>query len=198
MVASSLPTLFQTVSYSIGLVSAFAVRRSARAFPMAETEPLAEAVGRNTVDRRQMTSPERDRWRSSPAKRRKTNGEAGYWATQKASNSGTAKISPPLARPKIAEAHLDSESDELDSGEEIEGYRAWLVLNHCAQHMVLNTFCSHDANKLPHLSGTSIKQLSTFVPNDQNVVGELAGIWTIRLGFKDVCTWRLSTTLMGT
>lgn len=198
MVASSLPTPFQIVSYFIGLVSAFAVRRSTRAFPMAGTEPLAEAVGRNTVNRRQRISPERDRFRSSPAKRRKINGEAGYWATQKASNNGTANISPPLARPKVAETYLDSESDELDSGEETEGYRARLVLNHCARCMALNTFCSYDANKLFLPSEAPIKQLSTFIPNNQNVVGELAGIWTIRLDFKDVCTWRLSSTLMGT
>lgn len=165
---------------------------------MGGTEPLAEAVGRNTVNRRQRTSPERDRWRPSPAKRRKINGEAGYWATQKASNSGTAKILPPLARPKVAETYLDSESDEFDSGEETESYRARLVLSHCAQYLALNTFCSHDANKPLLPSGTPMKQLSTFVPSDQNVVGELAGIWTIRLDFKDVCIWRLSSTLMGT
>lgn len=102
---------------------------------MGGTEPLAEAVGRNTVNRRQRTSPERDRWRPSPAKRRKINGEAGYWATQKAWNSGTAKILPPLARPKVAETYLDSESDEFDSGEETESYRARLVLSHCAQYL---------------------------------------------------------------
>lgn len=125
MVASSLPTPFLIVSYFIGLVSAFAARRSTRAFPMVRTEPLAEAVGRNTVNRRQNTSPEHDPWRPSPAKRRKINDEAGYWATQKTSNSGgRAKVSPPLARPKVAETYLDSESDELDSGEETEGYRA--------------------------------------------------------------------------
>lgn len=138
MVASSLPTPFQPVSYFAGLVSAFAVRRSTRASPMVGTEPLAEAVGRNTVNRRQRTSPERDRRRPSPAKRRKINGEAGYWTTQKAaSNSGTAKILPSLARPKAAETYLDSESDEFDSGEEMESYRSRLVLSHCAQYLTL-------------------------------------------------------------
>lgn len=165
---------------------------------MAGIEPWADAVGRNIVNRRQKTSPERDHWRPSPVKRRKINGEAGYWATQETSDSGTAKISPPLATPKVAETCLDSESDELDSGEETECYRARLVLNHCAQYMALNTFYSNDASRLPLPSGTSIKQLSTFIPNDQNVVGELAGSWTIRLDFKDVCNWRLSSTLMGT
>lgn len=198
MVASSLLTSFQPVSYFVGLASAFAVRRSTRALPPG-TEPLAEAVGRNTVNRRQRTSPERDRWRPSPAKRRKINGEAGYWATQKAaSNSVTAKVLPPLARPNVAETYLDSESDEFDSGEETESYQSLLVLSHCAQYLTLNTFCSHGANKPLLPNGTLMKQLSTFVPNDQNVVGELAGNWTIRLDFKDVCTWRLSSTLMGT
>lgn len=198
MVASSLPTLFQSLSYFAGLASAFAVRHSTRAFPPG-IEPLAEAVGRNAVNRRQRTSPERDRRRPSPAKRRKINGDAGYWATQiAASNSGTAKVLPPLARPEVAETYLVSESDEFDSGEERESYLSRLVLSHCAQYLTLNTFRSHDANKPLPPSGTLMKQLSTFVPNNQNVVGELAGIWTIRLDFKDVCTWRLSSTLIGT
>lgn len=198
MVASSLPTPFQPVSYFAGLTSAFAVRRTTRALPPG-TEPLAEAVGRNTMNRRQRTSPECDRWRPSPAKRQKINGEAGYWATQKAaSTSGTAKVLPPLARPNVAETYLDSESDEFDSGEETESYRSQSVMSHCAQYLTLNTFCSHDANKPLLPSRTLMKQLSTFVPNDKNVVGELASIWTIRLDFKDVCTWRLSSTLMGT
>lgn len=170
------------------------MRRSTRAFPTAGTEPWADAVGRNIVNRRQKTSPERDH----PVKRRKINDEAGYWATQKTSDSGTAKISPPLATPKVAETYLDSESDELDRWEETECYRARLVLNHSAQYMALNTFYSNDANRLPLPSGTSIKQLSTFIPNNHNVVEELAGSWTIRLDFKDVCNWRLSSTLMGT
>lgn len=155
---------------------------------MAATEPLAEAVGTYNVKTRQKTSPEYDRYRPSPAKRRKINGEAGYWATQKTSNRPLANISPPTQRPKVAETYLDSESDELDSGEDTEGYRIRSVMNNCAQDMALNVFCSHDANKLPLPAGTSIKQLSSFIPNDDNVVGELADIWTIRLDFKDVCT----------
>lgn len=152
------------------------MRRSARASP----------IGTNTVNTRQKTSPEYERYRPSPAKRRKINGETGYWATQKTSNRGI-KISP-LERPKVAETYLDSESDELDSGEDTEGYRIRSVMNNSAHHMALNVFCSHDANKLPFPAGTSIKQLSSFIPNDENVVGELPDIWTIRLDFKDVCT----------
>lgn len=177
MVTSSLPTRFQIDSHFIGLISAFAVRRSTRASP----------VGTNTVNTRQKTSPEYERYRPSPAKRRKINGEAGYWATQKTSNRGIAKISP-LERPKVAETYLDSESDELDSGEDTEGYRIRSVRNNCAQYMALKDFCSHDPNKLPFPAGTSITQLSSFTPNDENVVGELSNIWTIRLDFKDVCT----------
>ena len=176
MVASSPPARFQIDYHFIGLVSAFAVRRSARAPP----------VGTNTTNTRQKTSPEYERYRPSPAKRRKINGEAGYWATQKTSNSGV-KISP-LERPKVEETYLDLESDELDSGEDTEGYRIRSVMNNSAQHMALNVFYSHDANKVPFPAGTSIKQLSSFIPNDENVVGELPGIWTIRLDFKDVCT----------
>lgn len=164
------------------------MRRSTRASPVAATEPLAKAAGTNTVKTRQKTSTEYERYRPSPAKRRKINGEAGYWATQKTSNQGIAKISAPLERPKATETYLDSESDELDSGEDAEGYRTRLVLNNCAYYMALNVFCSYDANTLPLPAGTTIKQLSSFIPNDENVVGELADIWTVRLDFKDVCT----------
>lgn len=184
MVGSALTTRFQIDSYFIGLVSAFAVRRSTRASSIAAIDPLAT----NTVKTRQKTTTEHERYRPSPAKRRKINGEAGYWATQKKSIQGLAKISPPLERPKAAETYLDSESDEVDSGEDAEGYRIRSVSNNCALYMALTVFYSHDANKLPPLAGTSIKQLSSFTPNDENVVVELADIWTIRLDFKDVCT----------
>lgn len=176
MVASSLTTWFQIDYHFIGLVSAFSVRRSARASP----------AGTNTANTKQKTSPEYERYRPSPAKRRKINGEAGYWATQKTSNRGI-KISP-LERPKVAETYLDLESDELDSEEDTEGYRIRSVMNNSAQYMALNLFCSHGANKLPFPARTTMKQLSSFIPNDENVVGELPGIWTIRLDFKDVCT----------
>lgn len=151
MVGSSLLAAFQTDSYFIGSVSAFAVRSSTRASPMAATEPLAEAVGRNNLKTRQKTSPVFERCRPSPAKRRKINGEAGYWATPKTSNRDIAKTSPPLERPKVAGTYLDSESDELDSGEETECYRIRSVMNNCAQYMVLNISVATTPTNYPFL-----------------------------------------------